>query len=92
MWGDTLETVLNRHADVFKNELGILKGFEVALTLKPGHQPKSCQAHVVPYALRPKVEAELESLQQLGVISPVQFREWATPIVPITKKKGNVCI
>ncbi|KAJ8375572.1 hypothetical protein SKAU_G00061520 [Synaphobranchus kaupii] len=71
---------------------GTLKGFEVALTLKPEHQPKFCQARVVPYALRPKVDAELERLQQLNVISPVQFSEWATPIMPITKKNGGVRI
>ncbi|KAL2077680.1 hypothetical protein ACEWY4_027184 [Coilia grayii] len=89
---DSLKNVLNRHAEVFSKELGTLKGFEASLTLKPGQQPKFCQARVVPYALRPKVEAELERLFQQGVISPVQFSDWATPIVPVIKKNGGVRI
>ncbi|XP_061878364.1 uncharacterized protein K02A2.6-like [Entelurus aequoreus] len=88
----TMATVLDSHARVFQEGLGTLKGFEVALTLKPVHQPKFFQARAVPYALRPKVEEELERLEQGGVLSPVQFSEWATPIVPILKKNGKVRI
>ncbi|XP_060754235.1 uncharacterized protein K02A2.6-like [Neoarius graeffei] len=77
---------------VFSKELGTLKGFEASLTLKPDQKPKFCQARVVPYALRPKVEAEIERLFQQGVISPVQFSDWATPIVPVIKKNGSVRI
>ena len=35
--------------------------------------------------LREKVEAELDRLQTLGIISPVQFTRWAAPIVPVVK-------
>ncbi|KAI4885438.1 hypothetical protein NFI96_003949 [Prochilodus magdalenae] len=89
---ENLESVLNRHAEVFSKELGTLRGFEASLTLRPDQQPKFCQARVVPCALRPKVEAEIERLLQQGVISPVQFRDWATPIVPVMKKNGSVRI
>ncbi|KAI4887000.1 hypothetical protein NFI96_027939, partial [Prochilodus magdalenae] len=89
---ENLESVLNRHAEVFSKELGTLRGFEASLTLRPDQQPKFCQARVVPYALRPKVEAEIERLLQQGVISPVQFSDWATPIVPVMKKNGSVRI
>lgn len=89
---ETLESVLNRHMEVFNKELGTLKGFEASLTLRPDHQPKFCQARGVPYALRPKVEAEIERLLQQGVIAPVQFSDWATPIVPVMKKNGGVRI
>lgn len=34
--GDTLETVLNRHADVFKDELGTMNGFgDFKVTINP---------------------------------------------------------
>ena len=89
---ETLEDFLCGHAQVFSETLGTLKGFETSLTLKPGQQPKFCKARVVPYALKPKVEAEIDRLLQQGVISPVQFSEWATPIVPVIKKNGGVRI
>ncbi|KAJ8333939.1 hypothetical protein SKAU_G00412580 [Synaphobranchus kaupii] len=49
-------------------------------------------ARVIPYTLRPKVEAEIDRLSEQGVISPVKFSDWATPIVPVVKKNGDVRI
>lgn len=46
----------------------------------------------MPYDLRPKVEAEIDRLCEAGIISPVKFSEWATPIVPVVKKNGDVRI
>lgn len=36
------------------------------------------------------MEAEIDRLLQQEVISPVQFSDWATPIVPVMKKSGSV--
>ena len=36
------------------------------------------------------MEHELEGLENQGVITPVQFSEWATPIVPVVKSDGTV--
>ena len=47
----------------------------------------------MPYALRPKVEAELERLRFLGIISKVETEEFSTtPIVPVLKPSGQVRI
>ena len=47
----------------------------------------------MPYALRPKVEAELERLESLGIISKVETAEFSTtPIVPVLKPNGQVRI
>ena len=89
---ETLDGVLQKHKEVFKKELGTLKGIEAAIALKAEHQPRFCQARVVPYALRPKVEAEIDRLCEEGIISPLKFSDWATPIVPVVKKNGDVRI
>eukprot|EP00731_Ephydatia_muelleri_P018903 Em0011g943a len=48
------------------------------------------KARPVPYTMRPKLEKELEKLQQIGVLSPVTWSEWATPIVAVQKPDGGV--
>ena len=35
--------------------------------------------------MQPKVEAELERLENEGIIKPVHFADWAAPIVPVLK-------
>ena len=50
------------------------------------------EARPVPLALKEKVERELEKLQSMGIISPVQFSIWAAPIVPVVKQSGEVRI
>ncbi len=84
---DALQTVLSKHKNVFRKGLGLLKGIEATVSLKPQSQPRFCQARNVPYALKPKVEAEINRLLELGVISSVTCSDWATPIVPVVKKK-----
>ena len=46
----------------------------------------------MPYAMRAKVEQELDRLHQQGIIEPVQFSDWAAPIVPVLKQNGSVQI
>lgn len=44
----------------------------------------------LPFALQPKVEAELTCLTELWVISPVEHSDWATPVVAFSKKDAMV--
>ncbi len=44
------------------------------------------------YALCKKVEDELNRLQDLKIIEPVQFSDWAAPIIPVLKNDGTVRI
>ena len=60
------------------------------LTLKPDATPRFVKARPVPYTMRPKIERELEKLQQVGVLSPVTWSEWATPIAAVQKSDGGV--
>ena len=71
--------------DVFKEGLGTLKGYEAKIHINPDVVPRFCKARTVSYALRARVEDELERLVELGVIEPVQFADWAAPIVPVMK-------
>ena len=87
-----LPTLLNQHEALFKEELGTVKGIKAKIYVNSQAQPKYFKPRPVAYALRQKVEDELDRLLQEGTIHPVQFSEWATPIVPIIKSDGKVRI
>lgn len=87
-----LHQVLDKNKDVFKEELGTLKGTTAKIYVDPNAQPKFLKARPVPYALKVNVEHELNRLEREGIISPVEFSEWASPIVPVVKSNGAVRI
>ncbi|XP_046692710.1 uncharacterized protein K02A2.6-like [Silurus meridionalis] len=87
-----LEGVLEKHSEVFKQELGSMEGITVKLTVEQGSQPKFLKSRPLPYALKPKVEASLDELVKNGVLEPVNVGKWATPFVPVIKKDGGIRI
>lgn len=60
--------------------------------MNPTAQPRFHKPRAVPYALKAKIEKELDRLIQQGVIEPIEFSEWAAPIVPVLKKDGSIRI
>ena len=60
--------------------------------MKEYSKPQFYRHRAVPYALQAGVEKELDRLEKEGIIEPVQFSEWAAPIVPARKKDGSVRI
>ena len=87
-----LNEVLQKYKEVFSPDLGCLKDTEIHLPVDEKVQPKFHKPRTVPFVFREKVEAELERLQSIGVISPVKTAKWAAPIVPVLKKNGSVRI
>ena len=85
-----LDKMITKHSEVFKDGLGTYRGDPVAIHLKPGATPKYLKARPVPYALKARVEEEIDRLEAEGVLRPVSFSEWATPVVPIVKKSGDI--
>ena len=71
---------------MFSEELGCYNGPPVKLKVNANAEPKFYKARSVPFALKSKVEAELNDLQLKGIISPVKHSAWAAPIVPVLKK------
>jgi len=77
----------------FQEGLGTLCGFKAEIYVDEGARPKFCKAWTVPYSLRVKVEEELDCLVKEGILEPVQFAEWASPILPVVKpdKSLRIC-
>ena len=87
-----LQSVLDRYEMVFSPGLGLIRGVEARFHVDPNVQPQFLKVHSAPYALRSKVEEELDKLESEGVIVPVQHSELAAPIVPVLKSNGMVRI
>ena len=88
----TLQTILDKHKAVFKDELGEAVGITAKLHVSTNTKPYFCRARPVPHSLRHKIEEELQRLQEQKVIEPVQMSEWAAPIVPVLKPDGTIRI
>ena len=83
-----LDKLLDKHAALFQQGLGLLKDVTVKLHVRPDCVPKF--HNPLPFALREGVEKELERLQSLGIIKPVATSDWAAPIVPVVKRDHSV--
>ena len=87
-----LDEVIDKHYRLFTSELGKLKGMEAKICVPSNAQPRYFKPRPVPYSLHDKVDRELERLLKAGVISLVQFSDWAAPIVPVVKSDGSIRI
>ncbi|XP_062714146.1 uncharacterized protein K02A2.6-like [Aedes albopictus] len=89
---EQLKPLLLKHAEVFEGELGCFKHGKVHLSLKEDAVPKFCKPRKVPFAFKEKVEAELDRLEESGIISkgPSSEAEWGTPLAPVLKKDSSI--
>ena len=63
-------------------------------SVEPGAKPHYAKARSVPYALRQKVEEELDRLVAEGILEPIEYSDWAAPIVAVVKsdkKSVRIC-
>ncbi|KAJ0169591.1 hypothetical protein K1T71_014776 [Dendrolimus kikuchii] len=85
-----LEQLQSCYPKVFSDELGKFKLHKVKLHLKENAKPIFIKARPVPYALKDKVDIEIDRLIQLGILKPVSYAEYASPIVPVLKRNGSI--
>ncbi|XP_055632615.1 uncharacterized protein K02A2.6-like [Toxorhynchites rutilus septentrionalis] len=88
---DTKQKLRTKFPEVFQSTLGRCTKAKVKLYLKPDVRPVYCPKRPVAYAALPKVDAELQRLQDKEIISPVKFSDWATSIV-VVRKSDNVSV
>ena len=89
---DPLTELREKYSQVFNADRGVISGVKAKLRVMENAKPKFCKTRSVPYALSAAVDKQLEKLIEKGVCSPVDYSEWATPIVCIPKTNGEVRI
>lgn len=78
--------------DVFSPQLGLCSKMQVKMELKAQCKPVFCPKRPVAYAMYDAVDQELDRLEKLKIITPVDFSEWAAPIVVVRKANGTIRI
>lgn len=87
-----VHAITEKFSVLFNGQLGKFNKDTVSLHVKEDCKPKFFKPRQIPLALKEKVESEIDKLVGLGVLEPVKFSEWGTPIVPILKKSREVRI
>ena len=87
-----VQEFLQKYEEVFQDGLRKCTCPKSKIHVDADTKPKYCRAKPVPYSLRETLVQELERLQKEGTMEPVQFAEWAAPIVPIVKKDKSIRI
>ena len=89
-----LHELLGKYSEIFQERLGTFKGYEAKIEVDPNATPRFNKARTIPYAMREKVSEELDRLVAEGTLEPVDYAEWAAPIVAVMKsdrKSVRIC-
>lgn len=90
----TTEEIIAHYPEIFRRELGTLPG-TVHLEVEQGVTPVVAPPHHVPTSLKSKLKQELDRLQQLEVIVPIdEPTPWVSSLAVVVKKSGalRICI
>ena len=86
----SLQEILDKHKAIFSEELGLITGTTAKIHIDNQAEPKFCRPRTTPYALTEKVNQEIDHLERSGIIKPVEFSDWASPIISVVKPDGSV--
>ena len=87
-----LEDLMKEYYEIFRDELGTVRGFQASLHLKGSPQPKFFRPKPVPFVIRDAVGYELDRLEADTIIEKATHAEWGVPIVAVPKKDGRLRI
>nr|CAD2161107.1 unnamed protein product [Meloidogyne enterolobii] len=88
------EELKAKFSQVFEPGLGNCSKIKAHLHLKKGTKPVFIRARPVPLGVKKSVEEEIDRLLNIGAIKPIEFADWAAPILAVRKQNGKirVCI
>ena len=87
---DHVAALQDKYQEVFLDTLETIIPFQAKLRVKKDARPKFFKPRSVPFALRERVEHELDRLEKDGVLQKTPYSEWAAPIVAVPKREGRI--
>jgi len=88
-WSEALTALLKEHAPLWGDNLGLIRGVEHRIPLKPGAVPVRPLPYKAGPLAREREKAEVERMRSMGVVEP-STGEWASPVVMVPKPDGSV--
>ncbi|XP_031349711.1 uncharacterized protein LOC116175630 [Photinus pyralis] len=85
-----IDDIFQKFSNIFEEQIGCIPNIKVSLVLREDAKPIFTKDRDVPYALRSRVEKELNNLENAGIITPVTTSDWGSPLVVIPKPDGTV--
>ena len=82
--------LIAKYQDLFEKGYGHLKQFKASIQVREDAQPIFLKAGPVPYALKEKVEQELQRLEEEEIIYKMSQSDWAARVVSVPKKDGTL--
>lgn len=89
---DPVSELSEKYSCVFNADQEVISGVRAKLQIVENAISKFCKSRTIPCAMRNAVDKQLQLLERQGVITPVEYSEWAVPIVCIPKTNGDVNI
>ncbi|XP_011882947.1 PREDICTED: uncharacterized protein K02A2.6-like [Vollenhovia emeryi] len=86
----SINDLFTQYSNVFEQKIGCIPNHTVPLKLREKATPVYTKERNVPFALRERVEKELDNLEKAGIISKIDASDWGSPLVVIPKKDGGV--
>ena len=87
---DKVDMLVSEYADLFKDTTGKMKNSFAKLEVHDNVKPVFCKSRTVPFAMKKKIQEELDKLENDGIIRKVQTSDWAAPLVPVIKPTGKL--
>lgn len=87
---DIKNQLQSRYPSVFSKELGTFNQYKVKIHLKEDAKKTFFKPRPVAYALKDKITDEINRLVRVGILKPIQYAEYASPIVPVLKHNGDI--
>ena len=71
----SLETILQKHSEVFQSNIGTIHQLEAKLVVKPEAKPQFYHPRSIPYALKDAIKRELDRLEAEGIVERVSHSD-----------------
>ena len=78
---EELDAILNKHANLFREGYDGMKGTKAHVRVHEGASPSYFKPCPVAYALRKAVNAELNKLEENGVIVKIEQSDWQAQLL-----------
>ena len=87
---ERVEQIKSKYPDVFSGRLGCMKNFKVHIPVPDNVKPVYFKPRSVPYAMKSRVDNELDKLEKQGIWKRVEYSRWAAHIVPVLKDSKDI--